>query len=404
MKWSPQQSRAIDAVGAWLKSDQQVFRLFGFAGVGKTTIAKHAAEQAGGKVIAGSFTGKAASVLRKAGWPDATTIHKLIYVSQPKSQEAARKIHQQIKDLQKKFSISDDQVPWIAATAALHRQLELLKKTANQPRFAKNSDSIIKDSDLVVIDECSMVNQQMGQDLESYGKKILVLGDPFQLPPVFGAGYFTEHDPDFLLTEIHRQARDNPIIDMCTRVRNYEQLPYGTYGDSSVVRKLPPEEWMAADQILCGKNANRVAINKRIRKLQKRTSDLPEVGDRLMCLRNNHERGLLNGGLWKCTAAGSVDNDEINITIDSEDDESLSTNVQAYVNGFNCEKPGEAAPWDADGAELFEYGYCASVHKFQGSQAQDIVLYDQSYCFPQSFRWLYTGLSRAQRKAALVRE
>lgn len=404
MKWSAEQERAIDAVGQWLKSDQQVFRLFGCAGVGKTTIAKYAAEQAGSNVISGSFTGKAALVLKKAGWDNATTIHKLIYISQPKSQEEARKVHQDIKDRCAKFSIPEGEIPWHAATAALYRHLEHLKKTSKQPRFAKNPDSPVKNADLVVIDECSMVNPQMGQDLESYGKKILVLGDPFQLPPVFGAGYFTEHKPDFLLTEIHRQARDNPIIDMCTRVRNHETLPYGQYGTSAVVRKLNQEDWLAADQILCGKNATRVAINKKIRKLKGFKTEYPEVGDRLMCLRNNHHLGLFNGGLWTCTSAGPVDDGEIDLTIDSEDDDSLSMPVRVYADGFNSAKPGEVAPWDADGAELFEYGYCATGHKSQGSQWPRVVIFDQSGCFPQSNRWLYTVLSRAQIQALLVRE
>ena len=42
----------------------------------------------------------------------------------------------------------------------------------------------------------------------------LLLGDPGQLPPISGGGFFTEQEPDILLTEIHRQARDNPIIDL----------------------------------------------------------------------------------------------------------------------------------------------------------------------------------------------
>ena len=63
-----------------------------------------------------------------------------------------------------------------------------------------------------MIDECSMVDAELARDLLSFGKPILVLGDPFQLPPVKGGGYFTESPPDVMLTEIHRQAEDNPII------------------------------------------------------------------------------------------------------------------------------------------------------------------------------------------------
>src|SRR4029450_4102513 len=63
-----------------------------------------------------------------------------------------------------------------------------------------------------MLDECSMVDEELGRDLMSFGTPILVLGDPGQLPPISGGGFFTDHEPDFLLTEIHRQGRENPLI------------------------------------------------------------------------------------------------------------------------------------------------------------------------------------------------
>ena len=80
MKWSPEQDAALRAVDSWLhKGQSQVFRLFGYAGVGKTTLARHFAENAGGEVAFAAFTGKAAHVLRQKGCEGATTIHALIY-------------------------------------------------------------------------------------------------------------------------------------------------------------------------------------------------------------------------------------------------------------------------------------------------------------------------------------
>ena len=80
MKWSPQQDRALTAVSEWLTAaDRPVFRLFGFAGTGKTTLARHLAEGVDGKVVFGAFTGKAALVMRNKGCSDASTIHSLIY-------------------------------------------------------------------------------------------------------------------------------------------------------------------------------------------------------------------------------------------------------------------------------------------------------------------------------------
>ena len=69
-----------------------------------------------------------------------------------------------------------------------------------------------------------MVDEELGRDLLSFGKPVLVLGDPAQLPPVKGGGFFTEAEPDIMLTEVHRQAADNPIIRMSMVVREGGRL------------------------------------------------------------------------------------------------------------------------------------------------------------------------------------
>ncbi|MHA7872284.1 MAG: ATP-dependent DNA helicase, partial [Hyphococcus sp.] len=160
MKWSPEQDNALLAVDRWLqKRDSQVFRLFGYAGAGKTTLARHIAENAGGDVAFAAFTGKAAHVMRQKGCAEASTIHALIY--RPASAE-------------------ED----------------------GEPAFTLRHDAPASKTDLIIIDECSMVDEDLGRDLLSFGKPVLVLGDPAQLPPVKGGGFFTDCAPDFMLTEI----------------------------------------------------------------------------------------------------------------------------------------------------------------------------------------------------------
>ena len=80
-----------------------------------------------------------------------------------------------------------------------------------------------------------MVDEELGRDLLSFGKKVLVLGDPAQLPPVKGGGFFTEAEPDVMLTEVHRQAADNPIIRLSMTIREGGQVPRGVYGESRVI-------------------------------------------------------------------------------------------------------------------------------------------------------------------------
>ena len=51
----------------------------------------------------------------------------------------------------------------------------------------------------------------------------------------------------------------------------------------------------------------------------------------------------------------------------------------------------------------FDYGYVLTVHKAQGSQWDDVVLFDESFAFPDSrARWLYTGVTRAAKRLTVV--
>lgn len=100
MTWSPEQDRALAAVAEWLKSpERQVFRLFGYAGTGKTTLAKHFADGVEGEVLFGAFTGKATHVLRQKGCPNAATIHSMIYHSGDKGRARLLGLEQELVQL-----------------------------------------------------------------------------------------------------------------------------------------------------------------------------------------------------------------------------------------------------------------------------------------------------------------
>src|SRR5208282_3758105 len=251
MDWSAQQEKALREVADWIAEPggRQVFRLFGYAGTGKTTLARHIAGDVEGEVQFGAYTGKAALVLRSKGCGEARTIHSMIY---------------RPKDLD-----------------------------SEEPSFVLNEDSPASKASLIVIDECSMVDEELGRDLLSFGRKVLVLGDPAQLPPVKGGGFFTEAEPDVMLTEVHRQAADNPIIRMSMAIREGGQIARGIYGESRVVGRdgLEPSLVTGADQVLVGMNKTRRAYNKRLRELRGFSGDLPQSGEKLVCLRNNRKKG-----------------------------------------------------------------------------------------------------------------
>jgi ATP-dependent exoDNAse (exonuclease V) alpha subunit len=269
---------------------------------------------------------------------------------------------------------------------------------SDKPRWRLNHSSPVKDAKLVIIDECSMVDEELGRDLMSFGTKILVLGDPAQLPPVKGDGYFTEAEPDILLTEVHRQARENPIIQMSMTVREGGRLELGEYGSSRVVRRADVSQGMVrrADQLLVGMNKTRTASNNKVRRLNGRQGVFPEVGERLVCLRNNKEKNLLNGGLWTVAKIIQTTGDLIEMEITS-DDIPGATNERVSVLRPFFDGTESTLTWnEVRGTEQFTFGYALTVHKSQGSQWNDVLVFDESSAFREHrARHLYTAITRA---------
>ena len=367
MTWAPQQEQAIKAVRAWLadRRGPQVFRLFGYAGTGKTTLAKALAEDVPGTVLYACFTGKAAMVLRSKGCDGAGTIHSLIYRVE-----------------------SDDET--------------------GEAEFSLNPESPLASASLLVVDEVSMVGEELARDLLSFGTKVLVLGDPAQLPPVKGEGFFINAKPDAMLTEVHRQAADNPIIRMSMDVREGRGLKPGQYGTSRVVRRadITRDEMAAivlgADQLLCGRNLTRHAFNGRVRALKGFRDPLPQDGDRLICLRNNHKRGFLNGSIWRAVGASSSVARTVSLQAMPEDTpggiEALDVRQEFFAG-----TEGELEWKERRRSDEFTYGWAITVHKSQGSQWPSVCVYDESGAFRDSrANHLYTAVTRAAEQVTVV--
>lgn len=347
-------------------------RVFGYAGTGKTTLAKEIAEGIDGTVLYMTFTGKAALVLRKKGCAGASTIHSAIY--------------------------KPEEDPLTGHT-----------------EFVLNPDSPVTGATMVVVDEVSMVGPDIGADLLSYGVKVLVLGDPFQLPPISGEGFFTAQEPDVMLTDIHRQAQDNPIIRISMDIRDGKPLAPGAYGDSLVVRRSDidrdtmREYVLAADQLLCGKNATRHTFNRRVRELRSIAGSpeawMPTAGDKLVCLKNNRVKGLLNGGLWSVdTVRIDARNRKFEMRVASLDDPAAIIPVDVTTPFPYFQGSEKEMDWrDRKQADEFCHGYALTVHKSQGSQWDNVLLYDESSIFREhAAKHRYTGVTRAAEKVTVV--
>lgn len=407
-QWSPQQDAALKAVDDWYKNhrhDKQTFRLFGCAGTGKTTLAKHFAANIEGLVKFACFTGKAAHVMAQKGCVGTSTVHKLIYIPKTASKNKLRLIEKEVSDLE------NIPKPWSEIHLA---QLKKAKDTLQQEQqntssmsFSLNLDSELKQAKLLILDECSMISENMGKDLESFGVPILVLGDPEQLPPIFGQGYFTEREPDTMLDEIHRQALDNPIIKMSTIVREGGVLPLGKYGESMVTNeKLSEDDILEHDIILTGLRKTKRACDDRVRQVKQLLNRLPMTGDSIMCIKNNHTMGLLNGQIWEVlTDAVSLGGGCVSIHIKDPD----NGTEMAVVASEKLFYGTPLSKWEHEqDIEEFEYAYAITVHKSQGSQWDNVLLFDQKDRFNSwnerdRRRWLYTGITRAAERITVMR-
>lgn len=383
-QWSPQQETALKAVSDWLRAHKsgdapQIFRLFGYAGVGKSVMARHFAEGIDGDVCFAAYTGKAALVLRNKGCPRASTIHSLIY--------------------------------------------NVVEGPGGVPNFVLDHGSAAADAELIIIDEVSMVDHELGEDLVSFGRPILVLGDPAQLPPVKGGGYFTDNEPDVMLTEIHRQAADNPIIALSKTVREGGRLTIGDYGSARVIgrKDLDPGDVLASDQLLVGKNVTRRRMNGWFRKLLDRAPDpnatiTPVPGDKLVCLKNNHQKGLLNGGLWEVAeiddaplkgrrkAADLATGGLIRMIVKSLDYGLDGQHVEVTVpRAFFIGSEQQMSWKERRRYDEFDFGYALTVHKSQGSQWDNVMVFDESGVFrDEAHRHLYTAITRAAERLTII--
>lgn len=408
MDWSPQQAAALSAVSEWHKSptSPQVFILNGYAGTGKTTLARHFAEGLGSGVLFAAYTGKAASVLRQMGCPSASTLHSLMYsVGDPDRSELIQ--------LEQKMAESPRE-EW----PELKEQMKQLKKKLNRPVFTLDFTSPIEGASLVILDESSMIDRKLAQDLESFGTKILVMGDPAQLPPVMGAGYYSKCEPDVMLTEIHRQARDNPILHYATLARKGEDIPFGDLGAARKVRKdeAPDELYLDGAQLIVGTNKGRRKLNRFVRKQRGYEGLYPNKGESLVILRNEHDRAVLNGTLATAYADAEMVEGELDALVTPlMYDGRLMPDFLADAIPFQMYDAPEEVHDDLTYAMNspdrrwlvpLDYGYALTCHKAQGSQWSRVVVCDDSHVWRSRTtkqQWLYTAITRAQHEVVIIK-
>ena len=383
MELTQDQQNALDIVREWHESGRPNCYVAGFAGTGKTELAKIFAR--GKDTMYMAFTGKAASVLSARGCEPARTIHSGIY----RPSGSTKKREQELREILEAEPDNYD---------AQQELDDLLKSPGTSWKL--NPDSDVKSADLVIVDECSMVSKRLGDDLTSFGTPVLWLGDPGQLPPVHGKP-FVSRPPNALLEQIHRQAQDSGIVQAATLIRKGERLtyqPYGTDFDYVYKGKFDWEAVMEADQVIVGKNATRHRMIRNIRARQGNKDWMPVPGDKLIVLKNDYEIGVFNGVTCECkeviTGAHTL---EMTLLY-----EGVEKDVEVDMRFFQETYGGQAPNMRArDDLQHVGFGHAITGHKSQGSQWESIVICDDQMRMSDTEfrkRWMYTVITRAMQR------
>ncbi|EMS33852.1 RecD-like DNA helicase [Mariniradius saccharolyticus AK6] len=313
---SPDQSRAVDMLQAFLESDGQVFILKGYAGTGKTTILKGVIDFLNGngkQVQVMAPTGRAAKVIRdKTG--RGQTIHKTIY---------------NFRELKTIEDAEDD------AGSSLHYFFPI--------------EQIEDNETVLIIDEASMVSSKESNhelftfgtgillnDLITYSRipfskcKLVLVGDPAQLPPVgdnqslaLSEEFFQSLDlkaTSTTLTTVKRQDQ-NSILENAFQIRsligNKEKSSFHFVFDqthsfeiqmdqvpSQYVNEFPLPE-IGNGVIIAFSNSQCQQYNLAVREQLFPGQSSLQPGDVLMVIHNNyHTYGveMMNGEMAKVTS------------------------------------------------------------------------------------------------------
>jgi exodeoxyribonuclease-5 len=428
---SPLQAQAIRDIKDWFENrahEQPVFRVWGYAGTGKSTLTKHAIAELGletmtreaegscattGGVLYGAFTGKAALVMTRKGTP-ASTIHSLIYRVSEATKEEIERVKEDIAAIRAKLPTLGPRERFLEESRL--RSLELRLDDIHKPRFVLNEQSIVRDAKLIVLDEVSMVGAEMAADLLAFGKPILVLGDPGQLPPIKGDGAFTKDAPDVMLTDIHRQAGESAIIRLATMARQGQPIAYGEH-DAFVWKmrrdQVGAEQMLRGGQVICGRNATRIQLNTAM----KAAAGFPGVyptgaAEKIICLKNRNDVGIVNGMFLEFSDCRDETAHCFSAVVRGEDGETVRAGGERhFIYKGHFDEHVQPDPererrdhWIRKGLIEAVWGYAITCHKAQGSAWPNVLVFDDGLgrTAEDRARWLYTAITRAEKGLVLL--
>lgn len=407
---SDEQYEGVEKAVDWFyNSNKQTFELAGYAGTGKSTVVDFFLSSLNVKkeeIHLCAPTGTASLVLQsKTPQYTCSTLHRAIYTAV------------ELPNGQIKFELA-------------YEGLQGIK--------------------LLVVDEASMIGTKIGKDLldvaRVLGVKVLIIGDPGQLPPVNDSRAFLEN-PDYTLTKVMRQAEDNYIIKASMAIRNnqWKQADgikkYGNNGEVMTVSRSKVDQEKLYNKlagcinngggVVVGKNKTRVSLTEKVRRILGFESKELMNGERIMIKQNvdltkgeyvfSGEIDMLTNGM-----VGIVSNVEDKGYYYNFDFSAVKFNL--VVKNLQLRKDILSEKVSYTGRKTnslpvilkaFElktgkkqvaginaiFGYVVTCHNSQGSQWDTVYVFDESNTFQQdSTRWLYTAVTRAAKQLVLIKE
>ena len=315
MELTKQQQEVFERVKDFLESDASVFILKGYAGTGKTTMVKYIADYIMQSRIVTLMapTGRAARVLGKKTGYNASTIHRAIY-------EKANIVTKKVDDVAESEFKLHFPIKLISDTivAVVDEASMLCSRTMEHELFRFGTDNLMNDLLTFV--------------RPSFGGKLIIVGDPAQLPPVgeevskaLNATFFEEKGLKVMeaeLNEVLRQTGDSVILKNATEIRNL----LGSDKRNRMVfeEKKDDVESLSAHQLLeqymyerkqsgkndsvviCYSNQSAADYNKAIRRqLYGENNQELQEGDILMVVKNNYRLDRMNGEFVPVLSVGN---------------------------------------------------------------------------------------------------
>lgn len=411
------QRLVYDQLFKWSLSPMgSVLTIGGYAGVGKTALVSVFAAETNLKIAYCCPTGRAASVLNRKLLACGVKTTNLLQAREGEDGE-----ERPISGYSYSSLSSQADFPFCGT---IHRLLyrPVVDEETEEIKGWVRRDRLDRGYDLIVIDEASMVGDELLADIRMHDVPILAVGDHGQLPPVMSRSSLMEN-PDLRLEKIHRQAEGSPIIALSKMMREKGRFDYDLEGEHIrfVAKKdmnLVLEEVYAACEpidvgLLCWTNVNRIKMNAAARKVLGTSKAPPTQGEILLWLKNtapvyNGMRGVLMEDTspgdqpWHLNARIEFPEEKISAldyvlcSAQFNRPKTFGSVEELQERGINVNKMSAAG-------SFADFGYALTVHKSQGSAFKHVVFMADMPREKDEYRkFAYTAITRSSSKLTVL--